>query len=82
MTKPQGLSKDNNLLFVCDDGIKMYDASDPANIVLKTHVTGLETRDAIAWNKNLIVVSADGLYQYDYSNFNDLTLRSKLSINR
>ena len=82
MTKPQGLTKDNNMLFVCDDGIKMYDASDPANIVLKTHVTGLETRDAIAWNKNLIVVSADGLYQYDYSNFNDLTLRSKLSINR
>jgi hypothetical protein len=82
MTKPQGLTKDNNMLFVCDDGIKMYDASDPANIVLKTHVTGLETRDAIAWNKNLIVVSADGLYQYDYSNLNDLILRSKLSINR
>ena len=82
MTKPQGLTKDNTLLFVCDDGIKMYDASDPANIVLKKHVTGPETRDAIAWNKNLIVVSTDGLYQYDYSNSNDLTLRSKLSINR
>jgi len=82
MTRPQGLTKDNTLLFVCDDGIKMYDASDPANIVLKKHVPGLDTRDAIAWNKNLIVVASDGLYQYDYSSSDDLALRSKLSINR
>ena len=80
MTKPQGLTKDDNLLFICDDGIKMYDASDPANLVLKKQVTGLETRDAIAWNKNLIVVASDGLYQYDYSNSSDLTFRSKLTI--
>ena len=82
MTKPQGLTKDDNLLFVCDDGIKMYDASDPANIVLKKHVSELETRDAIAWGKNLIVVASDGLYQYDYSNPDDLIMRSKLSISR
>jgi len=82
MTKPRGLTKDDNLLFVCDDGIKMYDASDPANIILKKHVGELETRDAIAWDKNLIVVASDGLYQFDYSNSDDLTLRSKLSITR
>jgi hypothetical protein len=82
MTKPQGLTKDNNLLFVCDDGIKMFDATDPANIVLKKHVTGLETRDAIAWNNNLIVVASNGLYQYNYSSSDDLILRSKLSINQ
>jgi len=82
MTKPQGLTKDNNLLFVCDDGIKMFDAGDPTNIVLKKQVTGVETRDAIAWNKNLIVVASNGLYQYDYSNADDLVFRSKLSINR
>jgi hypothetical protein len=82
MTKPQGLTKDDNLLFVCDDGIKMYDASDPANIILKKHVGELETRDAIAWDKNLIVVASDGLYQYDYGNSDDLILRSKLSITR
>ena len=82
MTKPQGLTKDDNLLFVCDDGIKMYDASDPGNIVLRKHIGDLETRDAIAWNKNLIVVASDGLYQYDYSTSDYLTFRSKLSINR
>ena len=84
MTHPHGLTKDNNLLFICDgrDGLKMYDATDPSAIVLKKHITGIETYDAIAWNNNLIVVAKDGLYQYDYSNPNDLIERSKLTINR
>ncbi len=84
MTHPHGLTKDNNLLFICDgrDGLKMYDATIPSAIVLKKHITGLETYDAIAWNNNLIVVAKDGLYQYDYSNPNDLVQRSKLSVNR
>jgi hypothetical protein len=84
MTHPHGLAKDNNKLFICDgrDGLKMYDASDPSNIVLKKHITGIETYDAIAWNNNLIVVAKDGLYQYNYSNPNDLVQKSKLSVNR
>lgn len=84
MTNPHGLSKSGNLLFICDgrDGLKMYDAATPGNIVLKKHITGIETYDAIAWNNNLIVVAKDGLYQYDYSNPSELTLRSKLAVNR
>jgi hypothetical protein len=83
MTNPQGLTKDNNQLFICDgtDGLKMYDVSDPANAVLKKHISGSETYDAIAWNKDLIVVAKDGLYQYDYSNPGDLVLKSKLAVN-
>ena len=84
MTHPHGLTKNNNLLFICDgsDGLKMYDATDPSSIVLKKHITGLETYDAIAWNGNLVVVAKDGLYQYDYSHPNDLVQRSKLTVNR
>jgi hypothetical protein len=84
MTHPHGLTKDNNLLFICDgrDGLKMYDATNSSAIVLKKHITGLETYDAIAWNNNLIVVAKDGLYQYNYSNPNDVVLRSKLTVNR
>jgi hypothetical protein len=84
MTNPHGLAKDGNRLFICDgkDGLKMYDAGDPANIVLKKHITGLETYDAIAWNKNLVVVARDGLYQFDYSDPNDLVQKSKLTVNR
>lgn len=84
MTNPYGLAKDNDLLFICDgaDGIKMYNAADPTNIVLKTHIGGLEAYDAIAWNKNLVVVAKDGLYQYDYSNPNTLVQKSRMIINR
>lgn len=83
MTNPHGLTKDGELLFICDgkDGIKMYDVTDASNIILKKHVVGLETYDAIAWNKNLIVVAKDGLYEYDYSDPNNLVQRSKLTVN-
>lgn len=84
MTHPFGLAKDNNLLFICDgiDGLKMYDATNPSALILKKHISGLETFDAIAWNNNLIVVAKDGLYQYDYSSAVNLIQRSKISINR
>lgn len=84
MTNPHGLTKDHNQLFICDgkDGIKMYDATDVSNIILKKHIAGVETYDAIAWNQNLVVVAKDGLYQYDYSDPNDLVQRSKLTVNR
>jgi hypothetical protein len=84
MTHPHGLTKDNNLLFICDgrDGLKIYDATNPADIALKKHIAGLETYDAIAWNNNLVVVAKDGLYQYNYSNAENVTLRSKLTVNR
>jgi hypothetical protein len=84
MTHPHGLAKENNLLFICDgrDGLRIYDATNPANIVLKKHITGFETYDAIAWGNNLVVVAKDGLYQFDYSNPENIAERSKLSVNR
>jgi hypothetical protein len=82
LTHPHGLSKDDNLLFLCDgrDGLKMYNATNPANLILQKHITGLETYDAIAWNNNLVVVAKDGLYQYDYSVPGTLVQRSKVAI--
>ena len=82
MTNPHGLTKDNNLLFICDGrgGLKMFDAADPSKITLKKSIPGIEPYDAIAWNKNLVVVAKDGLYQFDYSNPNELNRRSKLAV--
>jgi hypothetical protein len=84
MTNPHGLAKDNDLLFICDGrgGLKMYNTADPSNIILKKHIVGVETYDAIAWNNDLIVVAKDGLYQYDYSNPTTLVQRSKISVHR
>jgi hypothetical protein len=83
LKNPYGLSKDGNLLFICDGtaGLKVYDAADPLNIVLKHQVNGLETYDVIALNGHLMVVAKDGLYQFSYSN-NALNQLSKIPVNR
>ena len=77
-----GLSKDGNLLFICDgtDGLKIYNASEVHNLQLIKQFPGVETYDVIAWNKIAIVVAKDGLYQYDYSNANNIHLVSKINI--
>jgi hypothetical protein len=84
MTNPFGLAIDENLLFVCDGpaGLKIYDRTEPTNLVMLHHIKNLETYDAIARNKNLLVVAKDGLYQYDYSQPQQIRLLSKLSINQ
>jgi hypothetical protein len=72
-TKPEELSKDGNLLFVCDNiSVKVYDAVNPAGLILLGQINSNEPYDVIAANNNLIVVTADGLYQYDYSNLKNI----------
>ncbi len=83
LVNPHGLSKDDNLLFICDgrDGIKMFDVSNVKEPVLLHHVKGLDTYDAIAWNNKLLVVSKTGIDQFDYSSRNSLKHLSNLKIN-
>lgn len=79
LTKPQGLSKDGNLLFVCDDnaGIRVFDASNPANIELKQTLPLQATYDIICNNGIAIVSCKDGIHQYNYSNPNNIIKLSK-----
>jgi hypothetical protein len=83
MTNPHGLSKDGNLLFVCDgkDGLKIYDATEPRALVLLKHIANLEAYDVIAWNNIALLSAKGGLYQYDYSNAKDIRLLSKIDVN-
>jgi hypothetical protein len=82
LTNPFGLSKEGNVLFICDgkDGIKVFDAADASNVKLMKHITGMETYDVIAWNNKALVVAKDGLYQFDYSNLNNIRLLSKIGL--
>lgn len=84
LTSPHGLSKDDNLLFICDgtDGLKIYNASDVMDLKLIKSFPDFETYDVIAYNKIALVVAKDGVYQYDYSNLNNIHLVSKLSISK
>ncbi len=82
LTSPHGLSKDGNLLFICDgtDGLKIYDASDVQNLKLQKRFGNMETYDVIAWNKIAIVIADDGLYEYSYGDADNIHLLSKISI--
>ncbi|MBS1752302.1 MAG: hypothetical protein JST63_20565 [Bacteroidetes bacterium] len=82
MTNPYGLSKDGNLLFICDgrSGLKVYDASDVRNIIPLSVVSDIETFDVIAMNGIALVVTSKGLYQYSYADPVNPVLLSKMEI--
>lgn len=78
MTNPKGLGIDNNLLFVCDDGLKVYDATDVMNLQLKHHFD-VKAYDVIPVDGRLLLIGSDGFYQYQYDDEN-LILLSKIDI--
>ncbi len=84
LTNPHGLSKDGNLLFVCDgkDGLRVYNAATPTNLVLLKHFKGFEAYDVIAWNNNALVVTKTALLQFDYSNQANISQRSSIAIQK
>jgi len=82
MTNPHGLSKDGELLFICDgrDGLKVYKTKDGVNIEPTQTISNIEAYDIITHNKVALVVASDGLYQYDYGNPSNLKFLSKISV--
>lgn len=78
MTSPKGLGIDQQTLFVCDNGLKMYDATDVMALQLKQQFP-IEAYDVIPDNGHLLVVGSDGFYQYRY-NHQDLELLSKIEV--
>ena len=84
MHAPYGLGIDGNTLFVCDNGLKVFDASDPLQIGGKQvkHFTGINGVDVIPYNNVLILIGSDGLYQYDYSDIRDIKQLSVLKVTK
>jgi len=80
MVNPKGLGIDQNLLFVCDDGLKVYDATNVLELKLLHHFK-INAYDVIPQNGHLLVIGSDGFYQYRYSG-QELTLLSKLIANQ
>ena len=82
MTKPKGLGIDNKTLFVCDDGLKIFDAKNPLTLMGNrlAHYSGMEGYDVIPFNNVLMMIAEDGLYQYDYSDLTAIRQLSRLPI--
>ncbi len=84
MTNPKGLGIDNGKLFLCDDGLKIYNVNDPQTIMSNqlAHYTGMDGYDVVPCNNILMMIAVDGLYQYDYSNIKDIRQISKISFGK
>jgi len=78
MTKPTGLSKDGDLLFVCDGpaGVKIFDVRNVNDMKVINSIKSDEPYDVITGNNRALVVAKDGLYQYDYSSISKVKLLS------
>ena len=84
MTKPKGLGIDNGTLFVCDDGLKIFNASDPQTLMANrlAHFADIDGFDVIPFDNLLMMIAEDGLYQYDYTDLKKIRRLSKLSFSQ
>ncbi|HPT44129.1 MAG TPA: hypothetical protein PLH52_09765 [Paludibacteraceae bacterium] len=82
MTSPKGLGIDNGTLFLCDDGLKVYDARNPMILMAKqlAHYKGMDGYDLIPFEHTLMMIADDGIYQYDYTDLKNIKQLSKLPI--
>lgn len=80
MKCPKGLGIDNGTLFLCDEGLKVFNAKDPMTLLANqlVHYAGMEGYDVIPFRNTLMMIADDGLYQYDYSNLQAISQLSKL----
>ena len=84
MTNPKGLGIDHGKLFLCDDGLKIYNVTDPQKIMSNqlAHYSGMDGYDVIPQNNILMMIASDGLYQYDYSDLKNIRQISKITIEK
>ena len=80
MSNPKGLAKDGNLLMICDNVLKIYDAANVSDLQLKNSIPISNPYDVICLNNTAIITAANGLYQYNYSNPNNIQFLSKITI--
>lgn len=77
MIRPKGLGLYGDTLLVCDNGVKIFDVSQPTQPQLLTADEDVEAVDIIPYGKLMIIRTEDGLAQYEFHN-QKLTLLSEL----
>jgi hypothetical protein len=84
MNEPYGLGIDGNTLFVCDEGLSIFDATNPVEVGSKKikHFASIHGYDVIPYNGKLILIGNDGMYQYDYSDIQNIKELSALKIEK
>ncbi|MDX5325085.1 MAG: hypothetical protein LPK80_02380 [Bacteroidota bacterium] len=68
MTRPMGIGVQDSLLWVCDDGLKVFSLKDPYQPQLKDHFQTIDAIDIVIRADLLIVSGKTRIYQYRYEN--------------
>ncbi len=78
MFAPKGVGLDGTTLFVCDDeaGLKIFDVTDPYNLVSIAHIENFTAFDVIPLDGLLLVVGPENVYEFDYTDLDNITLLS------
>jgi len=84
MKNPKGLGIDNNALFLCDDGLKVFKIDNPQTLIANqlAHHQGMDGFDVIPFDNVLMMIADNGLYQYDYTDLKNIKLLSIIPINK
>lgn len=86
MENPKGLGIDNGTLFVCDDGLRVFNAEDPSTIMHKdnklAHFREIDGLDVIPFDNVLMMIAEDGIYQYDYTDVQQIRQLSRLPVGK
>ena len=86
MKSPKGLGIDGETLFVCDDGLRIFNTKDPRTIMhpdnILAHFKDMDGFDVIPFNNVLMMIAADGIYQYDYTDLQHIKQLSRLPIGK
>ncbi len=64
LTTPLGLDIDNDTLYVCDQGLKVFNIANKQNPVQLNYFSDIQAQDVIHQPGRLIVIGTDGLHQY------------------
>lgn len=87
MKNPRGLSILDNHLYLCDDGLKVFDVTKDQEIDknLKAHITNFDTYDVISFINNgkqkvAMVIGKDGFFQFDMTNAEQPKELSKIPV--
>ncbi len=80
MSAPKGVGLDGTTLFVCDNdqGLKIFDVSNPEDLQLIKHFDNFTTFDVIPLDGLLLVVGPDNVYQFDYSDLDNIRLVAEI----
>ncbi|NOT35883.1 MAG: hypothetical protein HOP11_00735 [Saprospiraceae bacterium] len=82
MFSPRGLAISEDFLYVCDDGLKIYNVTDKLNMKLLKHEKLSLVNDIILYpdRKHCILTGEEGIRQYSIENNSKLRLLSNIPV--